>query len=419
MGGDDSPEEEDVDPVVVDPRELEELRKLLIEYERKLNEAKLKQSQSIPQSELEEVLNKFESLVSELELAKLESARYKNEADELARQLEIHKRGKSDLLSRSTSSPDEFDSRMELERLRGIEIELQTVKNEYEILKIQNAEKKFQNDELITARLELDKLRHDKEMIGKRLELLSSENDRLKKDLDKRGLELIEARKAVTIEQDKYSERVGELTVVQGTLQSALTDMQLTESRWKNKISELEQLLDESKKREEKSSSEVHALRETISSLDMEIRNLASSLAAESEANETLQIRLERVENEWNKNQLELSSLQRRDRDMSVELGNLNSTIIDNSQMKNELNRLTLLVAEKDRKISELANSKDLLKRSLGGEIQRLHAQLDYTNSRSTALVEKYERIVREKDKMKSLLANDTINRLNRSLLHN
>jgi chromosome segregation ATPase len=195
--------------------------------------------------------------------------------------------------------------------------------------------------------------------------------------------------------------------------------MQLTESRWKNKISELEQLLDESKKREEKSSSEVHALRETISSLDMEIRNLASSLAAESEANETLQIRLERVENEWNKNQLELSSLQRRDRDMSVELGNLNSTIIDNSQMKNELNRLTLLVAEKDRKISELANSKDLLKRSLGGEIQRLHAQLDYTNSRSTALVEKYERIVREKDKMKSLLANDTINRLNRSLLHN
>jgi len=394
--------------------DLHELREMMNIYEKRLNEARIKQSQSVPQAEMNSLLDQFESLVSELETAKSESARYKFEAEKLSLALSSARAGVEGV---SLDSPNAM--RLELERLRTIELEYQALKTEHEILDKKYCEKVFQKDELLNARLEVDKLTHEKSMVEKRLVVMSTENERLKEQLDKVSLEVIDARKNLNVERDKYAAKVGELTISQGTLQTTVADMQMTESRWKNKISEMETMLEESRKREEKSQNEAHALRGTISGFDEEIRNLATSLAAESEANETLQIRLERVENELNKSQLDISNFQKRDRNMSLELNNMSVTAADNSELRAEINRLTFELGDRDKKISEISNSRDLLKRSLGGEIQRLHAQLDYTNSRSSALVEKYDKLVREKDKMKSLLANDTITRLNRSLLHN
>ena len=376
------------------------------------------------QEQIDHLLDQFETLVGELETARLESARYKREAGILTKALADE--------SRRDSSPKSIEIRREelverkklrdeIERLRVVEIEYNSIKTQFEILQKRQEGMRQYESELIDERVMVDRLRHEKTTIENRLDSLIDENRSLRNQLETTTSELVESRKILNEERDKHADQLSELTIANGSLQKVVAESQLVESRWKTRISELEKLLQESRNREEITQGELNALRSNLTGLDDEVRNLANSLTAETQANENLQSRLERVETELRKSESELHSLRRRDKDISTELSSLGDTVSQNQQLRNEVARLKLELNDRDQKIQDMASSRDLMKRTMGGEIERLQVQLEYTTSRSAALVDKYERLVREKDKMKSLLAHDTIARMQnrRSLTNN
>ena len=410
------------DTSVEETSDLNELKSLIFEFEKKLGEAKIQKANMMSQAQIDQLLDQFETLVGELETARLESARYKREAGILTKALAEE--------SKRDSSPLSFEKRREelaelkklhdeIERLRLVEIEHNSVKTQFEILQKRQSEMRQYESDLIDERVMGDRLRHEKMAIENRMDTLIDENKRMKDRLETVTEELVESRKILNEERDKHADQLSELTIANGSLQKAVAELQLVESRWKTRITELEKLLHESRNREEITQGELNALRSNLTGLDEEVRNLASSLSAETQANENLQSRLERVEGELRKSESELHSLRRRDKDISTELSSLGDTLSQNQQLKNEVTRLKLELTDRDRKISDMASSRDLVKRTMGGEIERLQGQLEYTTSRSAALVDKYERLVREKDKMKSLLAHDTMARMNNRLVKN
>lgn len=400
-----------------DTSDLLELKSLILEFEKKLSDAKVQKANMVTQEQFEELLDQFETIVGELEVARLESARYKREAGILTRALSEDRRDCSptSLEKQRAEMIERKKLRDEIERLRIIEIEYNSLKTQFEINQKRQVETRNCELELIDERVMVDRLMHEKTVVENRLDTVLEDNKNLKNQLETVTGELIEARKNLNDDRDQHCDQISQLTITNNSLQKAIGEFQITESRWKSKISELEKLLQESKIREEKSQSDLIALRSNLTGLDDEVRNLASSLAAETGANENLQSRLDRVESELKKSQSEIVSLRRRDKDLSTEISTLESTVGENERLKSELAKAKNELAEKDLKLSEISNSRELIKRTMGGEIERLNVQLEFTTSRSSALVDKYEKLVREKDKMKSLLAHDTIARMNRA----
>jgi DNA repair exonuclease SbcCD ATPase subunit len=402
-----------------DATDLIELKSLITEFEKKLGQVKLEKSKMVSQDQMEVLLDQFETIVGELEVARLESARYKREAGILTKALEHDKRSSNSSSNQQEELAERKKVRDEIERLRIIEHDHNSLKTQYEILERRRKETRDYENELVEERVNSDRLRHEKSTVENKLDSVIDDNTKLKSRLETVTDELIVSRKCLNEERDKHADQLGELAMKNGSLQKAITELQMGESRWKLKVTELEKLLHDSRQREEVVQGELNALRSNITGLDEEVRSMANALAAETQANENLQSRLDRVEGELGKSESELITLRRRDKDISSELSTLGNAVGDNQQLKNEVARLKLELADRDRRVVDMASSRDLVKRTMGGEIDRLQVQLDYTTNRSAALVEKYERLVREKDKMKSLLANDTLARMNRSVRNN
>jgi chromosome segregation ATPase len=394
---------------------INELRGLAESFDRQLTAAKIRHSEIHTNMRAEEELG---LLRVQYQAAKSEAEKYRKEANILTRALAVNTvEGGFDgetLLNRGQDQLVLDELRAEISRLKEIEDECISMQSSVKQANIRLAEfSKIEND-LGEERIDNDRLRHQVVIVEGRLVSLNEENDKLRDEisrLEDRISEEVGGRMKDVGERDSKFKESGRKII---ELESSLSSIQVSEKRLKAKVKELESILSDRDVRVETLNLEALSLRSSVTGMDSEIRSLAASLAAETEANDNLVCRLERVEAELTRAMAELGTTKRREKENASRVSELEEQLVKYNSIRSELISTQAAVKDRDSKIRQLEESKELYRRSTSGELDRLKRELATASSHSHDLSEKCRSIAREKEKIKNLLANDTMTRIGR-----
>ena len=396
-------------------RLIDELRDLTDSFDRQLAAAKIRHSEIHTNMHAEEELR---LLKVQYETAKNEAEKYRKEVNILTRALAVNTvegglNGET-LLTRGQDQLVLDELRAEISRLKEIEDEYISMKSSVKQANMRLEEFSRIENALGKERIENDRLRHQLVVIEGRLVSSNEENEKLRDEIshiEDRISEEVNGRMKDVSDRDAklkdFARRAMEL-------ESSLSSIQVSEQRMKSKVKELEAMISDRDIRVEALNLEALSLRSSVTGLDAEIRSLATSLAAETDANENLVCRLERVEAELSRSISELGSTKRREKENAARVLELEERLVDYDVLKRELTLAQATVKDRDLKIKQLEESRELYRRSTCGELERLKRELATVNSHSHDLSEKCRSIAREKEKIKNLLANDTMTRMGR-----
>jgi chromosome segregation ATPase len=364
--------------------------------------AELKQLVDVFQRRLEET----KRAVSDQQHMQRELEHYKKETIILTRALAVSSLEETDVLKdRADSLIDQEGLTEELQRLKEIEKQYQA-----SILRLQEDEAIRQA--LSQERIQGDFLRRKIESLESLQVSVSEDRDRLQRRCDELEFAITDLRSERRAEREKLEECLRELSGFEAKHNHDSASMELSEKRMRQKIDELETILVQRDVAESALRSELASLRSSLSDLDSEVRSLAVSLASETEANDTLITRLDRVEQEREKLSRELIIVRRRESEKDKEVEEMAKVKILNDELKRTFLTLQHTLVEKENQISSLEHSKQLLRESMSLEIERLSGEVSHMASTSASLSEKYMQVAREKDRIKSVLATETMARL-------
>ena len=211
-------------------------------------------------------------------------------------------------------------------------------------------------------------------------------------------------------------DRIAGLMGVNKKFESAVDTLEAVEVNLTRRVAELEEILEHRDSAIAEYQTELSVLRSNVVGLDAEVRSLATSLEAESESNENLAARLGKVEAELERVVHENQVLKKRNEHHEATSAQLTVSQAKIEQLSRELLVLKSVVAEKEALVQELEQTRELVKSTLSGEIQRLSSQLENACAKSEVLAGRYSALSRESDQVKSLLASDTMARVGRIL---
>ena len=386
---------------------IEEMRQLVDLFQSKLDETK--------RSVLDVSLRKHDEqllvyqLQAELETAQRDAEQFRKEAAVLTRALAVSSmESQTDglaLMNEAQELLDNEELHAELTRLKEIE-------TKYKSVEVRLAEDEQLRAQLSEQRIENDFLRHKLEAAESLHVSLVDDRERWQLRCDELEATLAKLGAEVRQELDQRDECMQTLSMAKSQYEQDILSLELSEKRLKQRVSELEGILLQRDAMEQSLNSETAALRSSVSELDTEVRSLAVSLAAEAEANSNLAHRLEKVEADRERLVKELAVSRRRENERTKELDDLTATKTQNDELRKMVFLLQNQIAEKDVKIANLEQSRAQLKETMGSEIERLSDEVEYMASTSASLSERYMQVAREKDRMKSLLAHETMARL-------
>ena len=399
---------------------IEELRDVIDSFQCQLDEAKVAHSEMHvimhAERELRETLPLVGGLEAELAVARQEVEKYRKEAGILTRALAVNAveagaDGEA-TLTRGQELWELDELRADVKRLSSVDTDLRNaqIANQHIQSKLEDMEDV--HSRLTAERIENDRLRHELVAIQGRQVGLTEESGFLRGQISE--LETVIADRNAELSQMDEAMRTIERN--NSLFQKDISSLEMSERRLQQRTTELEQLVAERDLRLHQSSSELASLRSLVTGLDCEIRSLASSLAAEADSNENLTARLSRVEDALSRSDSELATLRRRHKESGNSVRALLETRAENEDLKRQTFGLQSALREKESSLEELRNSRDVMKRTLSLEIQRLNGELAYLASTSASLTDKNILITKEKDKIKSLLATDTMTKLGRIL---
>lgn len=388
---------------------IEDLRDLVETFQTQLEDTKQVQAAISCGSTVD--LPHVAELEAELQKALRETEKFKRETAVLSRALAVS--GDGDNLLRHAEDAMQLERLMaEVKRVDQLEVEL-----EHAYRKLESADLQLRHDHelrsAVTAlRIDNDELSHRLEVAARHQCDLTEEKERYKRRCDE--LESITAKLHANQREDHVNatDRIKQLTRLIGQYEHDRTALDSREKTLKQKVIELEHMLLQRNAREQEYVSEISVLRSAVQDMDNEIRNLATSLAAESEANENLSARLERVEGEKSRMEQENLALRRKDKDLDQHMHELRELRHENEQMRKSLFMMQSNVHEKELRISGLEQSREVIRESMSLEIDRLNSEISHMASTSASLSERFLSVSKEKDRFKSLLATDTMHKL-------
>ena len=386
-----------------------EMRSIIDQFQRQLEHATADR----------DTVKSIESMELLLEKNEQELNRYKKQVSVLTRALAVtavENGVEGDLaLSRGEESWRESQLINELERLHYVHDELEVTKQELEIAKVKLFEKDRLENELTTAKIEIDKLLHEILSLESRLRLMSEERD--KAEASKCVLEhaLGELRVEIKRSDASRDEKLREYVRKSETIQLDFVALESASNKHRLRVQELELLLEERDRREKATGCEISLMKSALTDFDEEIRRLAASLNAEAEANENLTTRLARVEGELDAANLTLAQMRRRVKDLESDLVEGQKAKSQVEIFKRDSFKFESQLKDQVGKISELTSSRDMIKQTLGSEIDRLTQEIKLARSESHNLKEKCANALKERDRFKALLASDTLARLTAS----
>jgi chromosome segregation ATPase len=351
------------------------------------------------------------SLKDQLEAAHKETDRYRKETAVLTRALAVSSvEAQTDseaAVSRAQILVELDQLREENERLRLIECEVMASR-----IRVQENEELRQT--ISKERTELDLLKEKSDALENLITSVGNERDRWKAKCEELEVSLGQVRSEHRLARDHSEERISEILHANAQLKQEIATLEISESKQRDRVYELEQYIIKKDAMENSLKSESDCLRTCVTDLDNEVRSLAVSLAAEAEANENLVARLERLEVERDKLGREVVIARRGGEEMKKNFNEMIRYKAENEDMKKTIFMLQNSIAERESKILALEHSKHVIRESLSLEIGRLTDEVSHMASTSASLSERYHQLEREKDKIKSQLAGETFSRLGR-----
>jgi chromosome segregation ATPase len=380
-------------------RHVCELRKIVLEFDAQLEEARL------------EFAN-MSRLSVELERARDESARYSREVGILTRALAVHSveagvDGES-ALARASAEWDLDQVKHELDRLRGIEDMFSEVTR-------QNVEMKKVVTDLESRQVENLQIRLHHDTVSQANKQLLDKNDSLTRELTRVKDSISELETRLRISMSAKSEEESRNRI----LTSRVNDLsrELDESRTELKeMSKVKKKVSELSTHESELNSALETAKSTITQLESDIVRLNASLQAEVDAAATVTCRVEKLETELHRCRTDRDKFKNRIEELEICVSDHSAVAATNEVLRRELFELENECTDKDERIAQLVSARDIQKQCMSAEIQRLSEQLEVTLQRSHEMTTKYAKISKEKDRIKSLLAKDTMSRLSRVL---
>jgi chromosome segregation ATPase len=301
---------------------------------------------------------------------------------------------------------------LELEQLRSENERLRCMEAEMLAAQIRLREEDRLRNTLVEERVQGDAYRRKIETLERFQETLIQDRERSNSrctELEETVGNLRSEHRMVLAQKD---ERISMLMQQTSELSQAVTSIEVSEKKQRQRVQELELILAQREASESSLRNEADTLRVSIAELDVEIRSLASSLTAETEANENLVNRLNRLELEKEKQGKELVIAQRREKDLRNDLEELVACKAELDQIRRMVFHLQNEVADRDSKIASLEQSRQLIRENMSLEIGRLSDEVSQMASTSASLSARYSQLERERDKIKSQLASETMTRL-------
>lgn len=386
---------------------IEEMRQLVDLFQTKLDETKRSVLDASLRKHDEQLL--INRLQGELETAQRDADQFRKEAAVLTRALAVSSmESQTDGLALMNEAQQLLNS----EELNSELVRLKEIETKYKSVEVRLAEDDQLRSQLSQQRIDNDFLRHKLEAAESLHVSLVDDRERWQLRCDELEATLSKLETEVRQELDQRDECMQTLSIAKSQYEQDILSLEVSEKRLKQRVNELEGILLQRDAIEQSMNSETAALRNSVSELDTEVRSLAMSLSAEAEANSNLTNRLERVEADRERLVKELTVSRRRESDRTKELEELTGTKTHNDELRKIVFLLQNQIAEKDVKIATLEQSRAQLKETMGYEIVRLSDEVEYMTSTSASLTERYMQVAKEKDRMKSLLAHETMARL-------
>ena len=396
---------------------IDELRGLVGTFEKQLEAAKVMHSELHVNRYAEEELS---SLKQELATTKSDAEKFRKEVNILTRALAVNSvesgaDGEA-ALERGQEIWAYEELKSEVERLRLIEAQYALLQSVAEQADLRVEELKSAHAQLTSERLSNDKLRHQLVVAEGRLVSAVDEREKMRMEISQLEQKVAEAGSSRMRDVDDREVRIKELTRKLVSAENEGVSRDVNENRLKQKISQLEAMILERDARVQELQVETLSLRSSVAGLDSEIRSLASSLDAEMESNENLTGRLEKLDSQLMRAETEISTLKRREKDLMIQNKDLEDKYRHIDQMRKELMHAQAVVKDRESHIVQLEEAKDMYRRTAASELERLRTELAVVTNQSMRLDQQYRTVAREKEKIKSLLANDTMSRLGKIL---
>ena len=337
-----------------------------------------------------------------------EIADLRSENERLARQVVVLTRALG-ALEQGDLALDSAARDVEIDRL---EIELNKQKEREEFLQTELSQR-VQVSELFEVRAELTRERIERDQLftdfrGMEARARQAEAAARESRAECECLRVESAKHRVDFVD--LGERFSETTADRESSRKELVELRMRLNAMNEQRNEFEGLIRNRDTCIESKDEELMQLRDTVSELDREVRNLAQSLQCESESNSNLSLRLLKIETELREKTDEIIKLKRFE-------NNAKKIDFENSQLREENDKLRRDVLMTKNELCETharAKASESIHKSLKSEITRLHTEIDAANSKADQNAIKYTHMAKEGEKIKSLLANDTLAKLGR-----
>ncbi len=387
-------------------RHIAELRKIVADFDQQLGDAKLGFAQ-------------MAELRSALTQSQEQAARFEREAGILTRALAVHAveadiDGEAALMHASAEwDVDQLSA--ELDRLRDIEDVYEKCRNENEELKKKTSEFDAVQVQLVQERAERDKLARECDKLNSRADTYVQERRGLTEQIQ----ELETRLRIVSVGKTDEEQKNYALSRKSETIEAELVEIRNKERVLTSNMAQLEAKLAGAVNEGANACRELEMEKSEKFHLQEELKRMHASLNAEADASASLALRLDKLESEKDKIGADCGKLRQKNAQLESTVSELQQIQLANETMRKEIFELRNICDEKDEKIAQLVASRDVQKNCATAEIQRLNGQLDSVVQKANELGLKYSRISKEKDKIKSLLAKDTMSRLSRVLATN
>ena len=362
------------------------------------------------QSRLEEVKQGV-SISDKLEAAQRETDRYRKETAILTRALAV---SSVEAQTDSEAAVNQAQYLVELDQLREENNNLRVIESEVMASRIKVKDADDLRHAIAKERIEASLWMEKADALETLTVSLSGERDRWRSRCEELESAVGKLRSEQRLSRDHSQERISDILHANSQLKEEIAALEIRETKQRDRVSDLEQYLIKKEAIENSLKSEIECLRTCVTDLDNEIRSLAISLATEAEANQNLAARLERIEAERERLGRDLVIARRREEDLRRDYEELIKCKSENEALKKSNYLLQNNLAEKESKILGLEHSKHVIRESLSLEIGRLTDEVSHMASTSASLSDRYHQLEREKDKIKSQLAGETISRLGR-----
>ena len=338
-----------------------------------------------------------------------ELERYKMEVAVLTRALAV---SSVDSCTDGDFAISQAQQSMEIEQLRNENERFRSMEAELLAVQLHARENEELRNTLVQERVKTDSLKHKVEALESFQSSIIEDRDRVKLRCDELeqtigSLRTDNRNAARDLEQRLHSVSFQNTEYVQ-----TITSLEISEKKQRQRVHELDRILAQRDMNEQASRSDSELLRKRVTELELKIRNLSASLTAEAEANEHLGNRLERIETEREKISKELVIARRREQDLRNDFDELLHCKSENEELRRTLFSLQHSVAEKESRILSLEHSREAIRESMSSEIDRLTDEVSHMTSTTASLTERYTQLERERNKIKSQLASETMAKL-------